>query len=80
MPYTPSINEELNILVRYNLETTQQGIKIHSSAAAEVITAAQRLFDKGLISQADGGYLTPLGLTAAKHAQELLQIIESGNN
>lgn len=76
MPYTPPIIEELNILARYNLQTTQQGIKIHSSAEPQVIAAAQRLFDKSLISQADGGYLTPLGLTAAEHAQELLQIIE----
>jgi len=77
MPYTAPLIEELNILARYNLQTTQQGIKIHSSAEPQVIAAAQRLFDKGLISQADGGYLTPLGLTAAEHAQELLQIIRS---
>lgn len=75
MPYKPEILEELNILARYNLHTTQEGIKIHSSASPSVITATQRLFDKGLISQVDGGYLTPLGRTAAEHAQNLLQII-----
>ncbi len=75
MPYKPEIIEELNILSRYNLHTTQEGIKIHSSAKAEIIAAAQRLFDKNLISQVDGGYLTPLGRTAAEHTQGLLQII-----
>ena len=75
MPYKPEILEELNILARYNLHTTQEGIKIHSCASPSVITATQRLFDKGLISQVDGGYLTPLGRTAAEHAQNLLQII-----
>ncbi len=68
--------EELNILARYNLKTTQEGLKIHSSAEPEVIAAVQRLFDKALISQADGGYLTELGRKAAEHAQDLLLIIE----
>lgn len=75
MPYKPDIIEELNILALFNLHTTQEGVKIHSSAQPNVIAAAQRLFDKGLISQNDGGYLTPLGRTAAEHAQNLLQII-----
>lgn len=76
MPYTAPLIDELNILSRYDLGSTQQGIKIHSSADPQVIAAARRLFDKGLISQADGGYLTSLGLHAAEHAQELLLIIQ----
>lgn len=76
--YNPEITEELNILIRYNLKTTQEGLKIHSSSASpEVIAAAQRLFDKDLTSQADGGYLTELGRQAAGHAQDLLLIIKS---
>lgn len=76
MPYSPALIEELNILARYNLKTTQEGIKIHSSAQPEIISAAQRLFDKGLISQSDGGYLTELGRRAAEHAQDLLLIMK----
>lgn len=75
MSYCPQMIEELNILACYNLHSTQEGIKVHSSASAETISATQRLFDKGLISQADGGYLTSLGITAAEHAQNLLQIM-----
>lgn len=67
--------EELNILTRYNLDTTQEGIKVHSNASPEVIAATKRLFDKGLLSQDDGGYLTSLGREAAEHAQKLLIII-----
>ncbi len=36
-----------------------------------------RLHQKGLISAADGGYLTSLGLDAAEHAQALLTILNS---
>lgn len=77
MAYNTKIGDEINILARYNLKTTQEGLKIHSSAEPNVIEAAQRLFDKDLITQADGGYLTPLGRKAAEHAQDLLLIIKS---
>ncbi len=77
MPYNTQIGDEINILARYNLKTTQEGIKIHSSAESNVIEAVQRLFDKDLITQADGGYLTALGRKAAEHTQDLLLIIKS---
>lgn len=77
MPYDAQIGEELNILSLYNLTTTLEGVKIHSSAEPQVIAAAQRLFDKGLTTQPDGGYLTELGRSAAEHAQSLLFMIEA---
>ena len=76
MPYSPDIVEELNVLARFNLGTTQEGIKVHGNAAPEVIDATRRLFDKGLISQADGGYLTHRGIEAAEHAQNLMGILK----
>lgn len=75
MSYTPDVIQELNLLSLYNLNTTQEGIKVHSNAEASVINATQRLFDKGLITQHDGGYLTGLGRDAAEHAQNLLTIL-----
>ena len=60
MPFNQQVTDELNILAMFNLNTTQEGVKVHSSAIPEMISAAQRLFDKGLITQADGGYLTDL--------------------
>lgn len=76
MPCTKEMVEEINILSLYNLNTNQEGIKVHSSAKPEAIAATQRLFDKGLVSQGDGGYLTILGITAAEHAQSLIQILK----
>ena len=66
---------EIDILVHYNLETTQQGIKVHSSAGGDHIEAVRRLFEKGLVTQIDGGYLTDLGRSAAEHAQALILIL-----
>ena len=41
---------EIDILIQYNLETTQQGIKVHSNADKVQLEAVQRLFDKGLVT------------------------------
>ncbi len=75
MPYNEALMQELNVLNQFNLNTTQEGIKVHSSAKPEVIAATQRLFDKGLITQMDGGYLTPLGHDAAESSQMLITIL-----
>ena len=32
MLFSPDLIEELNVLARYNLSTTQEGIKVHNSA------------------------------------------------
>jgi uncharacterized protein (TIGR02647 family) len=40
-----------------------------------VIDAAIRLYQKKLITQNDGGYLTDLGREAAEHADALLSIL-----
>ncbi len=76
MPYSNDIIEELNVLALFNLETDLEGIKVHSSAGEAKVSAAERLYNKGLTSQVDGGYLTSLGRTAAEHAQGLLQILK----
>lgn len=75
MPYSHEQIAELEILIRYNLDSGQQGIKVHSSADREIIDAVQRLFDKGLVTQRDGGYLTELGRRAAEHAQALMLML-----
>ncbi|MCK5360203.1 MAG: TIGR02647 family protein [Gammaproteobacteria bacterium] len=79
MHYTQEQMAEIDILVRYNLQTTQQGIKVHSSANTEQVDAVQRLFEKGLVTQIDGGYLTDLGRSAAEHAQALILILAPNN-
>ncbi|KIH81020.1 TIGR02647 family protein [Pseudomonas batumici] len=75
MSYTPELVAELEILALFNLDNSQEGLKIHQTAAPKAIAAAQRLFEKELITQPDGGYLTSLGRDAAEHAQGLLTIL-----
>ena len=77
MQYSEEMIEEIKILTLFNLDTSQEGIKVHSTASEEAIAAAERLYDKGLVTQPDGGYLTILGRTAAEHAQDLLLILQS---
>ncbi len=79
MQYTPQIVEELNILTRFTLDTNLAGIKVHSDASPEAIQATLRLFEKGLITQADGGFLTALGRTATEHAKDLIRIMDVGS-
>ena len=78
MRYTPELVHELNTLIRFDLDTGQQGIKVHKTADAEVKAAVSRLHAKGLITLPDGGYLTALGREAAEHAQTLLGILTAG--
>ena len=75
MHYTKEQVAEIEILIHYSLDSTQQGIKVHSDADIEKVEAVERLFEKGLVTQIDGGYLTDLGHTAAEHAQALILIL-----
>lgn len=76
MAYTQALVAELEILALFNLDNCQEeGIKVHPNATPEAVAATRRLYDKGLISRPDGGYLTSLGLDAAEQAQNLLIIL-----
>lgn len=68
--------EELELLNLFNLESSLEGLKIHHQAAPERIASAKRLFEMKLITLADGGYLTPLGIEAAEHTQALIRILQ----
>lgn len=80
MRLTPDMLEELNTLLRFDLATSLQGIKIHADASDKVISATQRLHAMGLVTRPDGGYLTPLGRDAAEQLQLLVSILTSRPN
>ena len=68
---------ELSMLSLYNQYTYQEGIKVHAhEASSDDIAATKRLFEKGLITQLDGGYLPTLGKDAVEKLQDLLTILK----
>lgn len=69
--------DEIEILLHYNLNTTQEGIKVHHDARDGLVAAVKRLHEKGLVDSVDGGYLTDLGHEAAEHTQAALRILSS---
>lgn len=75
MSLTPEFLEDLKLLNMFSRDTTLQGIKIHSDADPARIAAGKRLFEKGLITLSDGGYLTPLGQEALEHEQALINML-----
>lgn len=79
MTIKQEIVDEIEVLLRYNLDTTQEGIKVHHTAREELVSAAKRLHEKGLTNQEDGGYLTDLGHEAAEHTHAALRILTSSD-
>ena len=75
MPFTQENLDEINMLIRYKLTTTQEGIKVHKTAAPATIEATRRLHKKGLVTLEDGGYLTALGHEAAEQAHAILGLL-----
>ena len=81
MPYSPEQVDELAILALFNLSTSQEGIKVHEHTAEHsAVAAVTRLFQRGFVTQNDGGYLTNLGRETAEHAQALKTLLESSQN
>ncbi len=72
--FDDALMQEINLLLKFP-DTSLEGIKIHRDADVELIEAARRLFDKGLITRSDGGYLTDLGREAEETAKLLLGLL-----
>ncbi|OFA32013.1 TIGR02647 family protein [Glaciecola punicea] len=68
MSFTKELIDELNLILKFPDKSLMQGIKIHNNADPALVNAAQRLFEKGIVDQHDGGYLTNLGHDLAEHA------------
>ena len=71
MQINQSMFEELNLLLLFSEDSLYNGLKIHNDADPKIINAAKRLYSKGIIDHADGGYLTELGHDLYSHAKKL---------
>lgn len=70
--YSDTVFEEMKLLAKFPVKSQLEGLKIHNDANPSIINAAKSLFEKGLISQPDGGYLTDSGLEAVDHLNHVL--------
>lgn len=70
--YPDTLFEEMKLLAKFPQKSQLEGIKIHHDASPTIISSAKSLFDKGLITQSDGGYLTDSGLETVDHLQRVL--------
>lgn len=78
MPFMQDHLSELNLLGLFDSSSSLKGIKVHkNSADPAMVAAAERLHHKGLITQKDGGYLTPMGNEIAEHVQKVLAVLSS---
>ena len=80
MAITSDLNAEIRILNLYNLDSVREGLKVHHNADSDAKAAIQRLHQKGLLTQPDGGYLTDLGVHCAEHIQAAMRILTTPNN
>ena len=78
MPFTQEQLSELNLLASFHSSSSQEGIKVHQhSAEPATVAAAQRLHQRGLVTQPDGGYLTPLGSEITEQVHKILSVLSS---
>jgi len=70
--YSDTLFEEMKLLSKFPVESQLEGIKVHKDAHPSVISAAKSLFEKGLITKPDGGYLTDSGFETVAHLDHVL--------
>ena len=74
MIFDDDLMHEVNLLMKFP-DTSMEGLKVHHTADPLMVAAANRLYDKGLTDQHDGGYLTDMGREAAESASLLISLI-----
>ena len=74
MQFDSALTAEINLLMKFP-DTSMEGLKVHHTADQWMVDAAKRLFEKGLTSQDDGGYLTDLGQEALETATLLFGLV-----
>lgn len=78
MKFTPDLIDELNLLLQFDLRSSATGIKVHQDASESTQQAVASLYEKGLCTLPDGGYLTDEGIEMAEHADRILRVLCSG--
>lgn len=77
MKFSTESIAELNLLLQFDISSAATGIKVHHEASEEIQQAVKRLYDKGLCTLPDGGYLTDEGIEMAEHADKILRVLSA---
>lgn len=75
MKFSQQHLDELNLLIQFDISSAATGIKVHNDASEQAQSAVKRLFDKGLCTLPDGGYLTDEGIEIAEKADSILRVL-----
>ncbi len=75
MHIDPELIDELNLLRRFSMGGPV-AMNVHDNPDPAVIAAAERMYEKGLISAADGGQLTDSGRDAIEHMDRLFNLLD----
>lgn len=67
--------DELNLLRRFSMGGPV-AMNVHDNPDPAVIAAAGRMFEKGLITTAEGGQLTDSGREAIEHMERLFNLLD----
>ena len=73
--YSEDLFDEIKLLAKFPEESHLEGLKIHQDADPKLIASAKSLFNKGIITQHDGGYLTDSGREMVEHLHTVLDTI-----
>lgn len=73
--YPDSLFDDIKLLAKFPEESHIEGLKVHNDADPAMISSAQSLFNKGLTTQDDGGYLTDSGREMAEHLHTVLDTL-----
>ena len=75
MHLDPELIDELNLLRRFSMGGPV-AMDVQDNPDPAVVAAAGRMFEKGLITSADGGELTDNGREAIEHMERLLNLLD----
>ncbi|ASA54702.1 TIGR02647 family protein [Vibrio gazogenes] len=75
MKFTAQLLNELNLLLQFDLNSRDTGIKVHKTAEKKVQDAVEALYRKNLCTHPDGGYLTDEGIEIAQDADRILRVL-----
>jgi uncharacterized protein (TIGR02647 family) len=75
MKFNQLLLDEINLLTQFDISSAATGIKVHTKASQEMQDAVKRLYDKGLCTLPDGGYLTDEGIEVAEQVDKVLRVL-----